>query len=193
MNKRILKVAVSVGVSAAITCFIYLVLLNTLGENPFGKRKYMAIGIYGVFFAGAMWWYRDKLNKLILGFREGLILGLLMNVLSTAFYVALVYSYLSYTDGGKVAIDRFKSESEVLLSEMKSHRDDLSEEDYQTTLQNIRNFNAPSLALQQINFYHGFGVFHAFLFVFIFKTHMRLPNSGPKFKDDDKMNKKSKK
>lgn len=175
MNKRILKVALAVGLAAAVTCLLYLVIINNLGENPFGKRKYMAIGIYGVFFAIAMFWYRDKHNNNELGFRQGLMLGLLMNVIATALFVAMTYSYLSSTEGGEQAIEKYKAESIVLLDAMKKNRDDLSDEDYQTTLTNIKGFNAPSLALQQVSFYHGFGVFLTFLFIFIFKT----PTSSP--------------
>lgn len=169
MNKRILKTAVAVGALAAIACFIYLVLLSTFDQNPFGKHKYMAIGIYGMFFALAMWWYRDKLNNYELRGRQALILGLLMNVISTAIYVSLIYSYLSYSSGGEKAIAKYKSESIELLGKMKEAREDLSPEEYQSTLTNIQNFNAPSLAIQQVSFYHGFGVFLTFVFMLIFK------------------------
>ena len=169
MNKRLLKTAASVGLLAAIVCFLYLVILNAFGNNPFGQHKYMTIGIYGIFFALAMWWYRDKLNNYELRGRQGIILGLLMNVISTALYVSFIYLFLAYTDAGADAIKKYKEESLVLLENMKKDREDMTEDDYQTTLNNIENFNAPSLAVQQVSFYHGFGVFLTFLFLLIFK------------------------
>lgn len=180
MNKRLLKTAVGVGALAAIACFIYLIVLHSIGQNPFGRHKYMAIGIYGVFFAVAMWWYRDKMNNYVLRGREGLILGLLMNVISTAIYVSLIYSFLSYTSAGTKVMTRYKAESMELLGKMKEANETLTSDEYQQTVENIQNFNPPSLAIQQVSFYHGFGVFLTFLFMFIFKHNPNPTATGSK-------------
>ena len=182
MNKRILKTAVAVGALAAIACFIYILVLSSVVDNPFGRYKYMTLGISGIFFALAMWYYRDKLNNYELRGRQALILGLLMNVISTALYISMMYSFLAYTSSGAKVVERYKTESFAKLEEMRAaYAEQLSEEEYQQTLDNIQNFNAPSLAVQQINFYHGSGVFLTFVFMLIFKHN---PYAGvPKEKD----------
>ncbi|MGB0521637.1 MAG: DUF4199 domain-containing protein [Flammeovirgaceae bacterium] len=182
MNKRILKTAVAVGALAAVICFIYLLVLAGFGENPFGKHKYMTIGFYGIFFAVAMWWYRDKLNNYVLRGRQALILGLLMNVISTIFYVGLIYFYLANTTSGAKVVEQYKAESLVKLDEMKRvYSKELSQEEYEQTKENINNFNPPSLAVQQVSFYHGSGVFLTFVFMLIFKHNPE--GARPKKKD----------
>lgn len=187
MNKRIFKTAVSIGALAAVVCFIYIIVLSSIVDNPFGRYKYMSLGIYGIFFAVAMWFYRDKLNNYELRGRQGIILGLVMNVISTAIYVSLLYSFLAYTTSGNKVVERFKTESLAKLTEMKTaYPDKLSDEEYQQTLDNIQHFNAPSLAVQQVNFYHGSGVFLTFVFLLIFKHN---PNAGAPQKEDKKKKK----
>jgi len=94
MKNPFLKAAVLFGVAAGVVCFLYLVILYAFGANPFGRYKYMYLGLYAAFFGGALWFFRFKLNNGMLTTGKALGIGLLLNVTASFVYGVLLYLWM---------------------------------------------------------------------------------------------------
>ena len=75
MFKNSLKISLIGGFLASTICLSYFILLDILSQNPFGKYKYLYIGIYGLSFVGTFKTFRDKYNNSILNPQEAILLG----------------------------------------------------------------------------------------------------------------------
>ena len=94
MKNPFVRTAVFFGLAAGLTCFIYLVILYAFGANPFGRYKYMYLGLYAIFFGGALWYFRFKLNNGQLTTGKALGIGLLLNVTASLMYGILLYLWM---------------------------------------------------------------------------------------------------
>jgi len=94
MRNPFVRTAVVFGLVAGFTCFLYLVILYAFGANPFGRYKYMYLGLYAAFFGGALWFFRFKLNNGKLTTGKALGIGLFLNVTASLFYGILIYIWM---------------------------------------------------------------------------------------------------
>jgi hypothetical protein len=88
------KVALLFGIAAGTACFFYLVLLYAFGANPFGRFKYIYLGLYAAFFGGALWYYRFRQNNGQLSTGRAIGLGLLLNISASTLYGLLLYFWM---------------------------------------------------------------------------------------------------
>ena len=122
-------------------------------------------GLYAIFFIGSMWHYRAKLNGGFLGAKDGVLIGLLLNAFATTIYIGGLYLLMKFTGFGEGAMEIHISQSLAKLDEAKkAFPEQMTEDLYQQTKDTIQNWDAFSLAADQIAFFMGAGFVNTVLF-----------------------------
>ncbi len=179
MNKTLLRTAAVCGLLAGMTCFAYLLGLHAGGLNPFGRYKYLYMAIYAVFFIAGMKYFRDR-NQGYMSGQQALAIGLVLNFVASLVYATNIYVFLSYTDAGKTALQRYVDESLRLMEEAREYiTENLSEANYNTTYENIQRMVPPEVALDQFIGMSMLGVFLTFVFLLLFKRSRPAPPAPP--------------
>jgi len=165
MNQKIRQVALKSALLAGVCCILYSVSLTLLGENPFGSFKYMIAGIYALFFIGAMWHYRFKLNGGVLRGKEGVLMGLLINAFATTLYCIGIYVFLKFTGLGESAMDLHVNMNLAILEKARIATPEyMTDTVYSQTKDAIHSWDSFFLASEQIAFFMGAGFFNTILF-----------------------------
>ncbi len=171
MRESLLKVALLAGVLAAAACAVYFFLLDSLSLNPFGKHKYIYIGIYALFFAGAFKIFRDKYNNRLLRVHQAIILGFLLNIIAASFLGLFTYLYLSFSGKEGNTYQAYVRDSLSLLERTKEDfTAHYSQQQYEQIVNEIRNLSMEDLSLDQAIGMFLIGFVLTFLFMLIFKN-----------------------
>ncbi|MEN7546769.1 DUF4199 family protein [Rapidithrix thailandica] len=171
MNAKLIRCAVVTSFIAASACAIYIISLHEIFQlNPFGRFKYLYIGLYALFFAGGMMYFRDKLNQGMMSGQQGLGFGFVLNATASLLYGGILLLYLQAFDADQSALNVYLEESLALLENSKEHLvETLSQQDYDTTRQNLLALTPKQLAFDQLTGIFLVGMFHTFLFMLFFK------------------------
>ncbi|MBT31551.1 MAG: hypothetical protein CMO01_18000 [Thalassobius sp.] len=94
MKNPFVKTALIGGLAAGVFCFLYLLLLYVIGSNPFGRYKYIYLGLYAIFFGGALWYFRFKQNGGRLSMGRAIGIGLILNSTATLLYGLLLFIWM---------------------------------------------------------------------------------------------------
>ncbi|MDW7690547.1 DUF4199 domain-containing protein [Flammeovirgaceae bacterium SG7u.111] len=169
MNKGIVQNATITGLLSALSVFIYLLLLHLLGQNPFGQYKFMYIGIYALIFALGLRHFRDKKNHNRLSATQGLGFGFIVTAVAAIACTLMVFGFLN--SFGQSAFDLYLKESiELLVASKDFIVEQLGEDAYLTTYDNLQKLTPSELALDHFTSMSLTGVFLTFLFMLIFKN-----------------------
>lgn len=170
-----LRVGLIAGVIAGVVCFAYLFMLHSLDLNPFGQYKSIYYGIYGAFFAPAMWYFRDKLNAYRLRAQQGIMIGFVLNAVASAVFGLTILLFLNTI--GQSALDLHIEQSLNLLQQSKEFVEaagedvpQLSPVEYEKTYKSIQNLSPKELALDQMIWMFAVGIFHTLLFMLMMKN-----------------------
>lgn len=177
MNKALFKTGIIGGIGAAIFCFLYIFLLYQLGLNPFGRYKYLYFGFYGIFFAGTMWYFRDKQNGYRLKGIEGILIGFTLNSVSSLIYSLLVFILLKFIDSSRSILSIYKKEAIAMIDNTKEMmKERLSEDEFneqfeafQQQYDALKDLSINDLVLDQGIGMLVTGVFLTFLFMLFLK------------------------
>ncbi|MEH0158075.1 DUF4199 domain-containing protein [Limibacter armeniacum] len=177
MNKQLFTTGIVAGILAAIACFLYILVLHGLDLNPFGRYKYMYLGLYGVFFAGGMWYYRDRQNNYKLRAQGGIVLGFTLNIVASVVYMALLYGLMQYVDSNHGIISIYKQEAITVINDVKQMmQESLTPEKFKEQFEAfeqqykaVQNITPSELALDQSMGMFMAGTFLTFLFMLIMK------------------------
>lgn len=137
MENPFVKTAVIGGLAAGSFCFLYLLILSTLGENPFGRYKYMYLGLYAIFFGVALWYYRFKQNGGRLSTGRAIGIGLLLNFTASVLYGLLLFVWMlipgmEVIDRHQKALEELEESNIAFIEEqMKTSRELKDEEAYE--------------------------------------------------------------
>ncbi|NME67639.1 DUF4199 family protein [Flammeovirga aprica] len=170
LRPDVFQVGAIAGVIAAITIFGYSFLLYSIGENAFGRYKFLLFPIYGFFFAGAMTYFRLKKNNGKMAGHHGLLIGLTLNIVCYALYTTLIYLLLSTKEIGKAMLERHRID---LIDLMVRGKDNIvegfGEEMYNQNLNDLKEGLEPfAVALDQYIILL-IGILLTFLFMLIIK------------------------
>ena len=139
--------------------------------NPFGRYKYVYIGIYALPFIMGMWYFRDKKNSYRLSAQQGIMLGFILTLTAALAYAPMVYLFLAHTDLGKQIIEVHLAQSLTLLASTKADiLQRMGEETYQITRREIMALSPADLAIDSAIGLVITGMFHTLLFMMIFKN-----------------------
>ncbi|MEM1134768.1 MAG: DUF4199 domain-containing protein [Bacteroidota bacterium] len=189
MRNPILKTAFFAGLAAGFACFLYLVFLYTVGANPFGRYKYIYLGLYAIFFATAFWYYRFKINSGHLSTGRAIGIGLLLNPIATSFYGFLLYGWMllpqsTVIERHQKALEELQiSNITFLETQMKAARELEDEEAFENLEEQKKDIEAAYKQMKETPLSAGVlavdqafgllitGFFLAFLVALIFKTN----------------------
>ena len=188
MDKNILKIALLFGIAAGVACFLYLIMLYAFGANPFGRYKYIYLGLYAAFFGGALWFYRYKQKKETLSTGRAIGIGLLLNSFACLLYGFLLYVWMLMPSYGviqrhqgdleelqrnNIAFIEKQMEASQKMEDLEAY-ENLAEQkkDIETTLESLKEkpLTAGVLAVDQTMGLLIAGVFLTFLTSLIFKS-----------------------
>lgn len=188
MKNPFIRTAILGGLAAGLTCFLYLVILYAFGANPFGRYKYMYLGLYAVFFGGALWFFRFKLNSGKLPTGKALGIGLMLNVTASLLYGILLYIWMlmpqfDVIDRHQKALEELQQNNIAYLEqqmEASQQMEDLQayenleeqKQDMEIAFKKMKEdpLTAGVLAVDQTIGLLLIGVFLAFLTALIFKS-----------------------
>ncbi len=194
-NKPWLRAALLTGLLAGLTCFLYVLVLWLLGVQPFGRFKYLYVGIYALFFVGGLWYYRMKLNRGELSSVRALAFGIALNLLATLVYGLLVFTLLAST-GNRVleqhtaALAKLQQDNigylQAQIAQALELKDLEAADNLQEQLDSMQgtyaefqktDITAGLLAMDQAMGLFMTGFFLTFLFMLLFRS--RSENSTP--------------
>lgn len=170
LRPDLFKVGAIAGVLAALVCAGYVLLLHTLDLNSFGRWKNINFPLYGLFFAGAMTYFRLKLNNGQMKGPQGILIGITLNTVATLLYGLFLYIILSTKSVGQAIIERHKADLKILLIEGKDVIiDSLGEEGYLKNVKGVEELSPWVLSIDQAIGMLFLGIFLTFLFMLIIK------------------------
>ncbi|MBB3701417.1 DUF4199 family protein [Flammeovirga yaeyamensis] len=170
IRPELFRVGAIFGVIASLLCISYTLLLYGLDLNAFGKWKYIYFPIYGLTFAGAMSYFRIKLNNGRMQGPQGVIIGMTLNLIASTIYGILLQVILSTEKMGREIIERHATELKMMMVEGKTQIiETLGETEYNAQIEKLGQLSADTLAVDQAIGMLMFGVFATFLFMLITK------------------------
>ncbi|MBB6462920.1 DUF4199 family protein [Flammeovirga kamogawensis] len=170
LRPDLFKVGAIAGVMAAFVCAAYILLLHQIGENSFGRWKNVYFPLYGFFFAGAMSYFRLKLNNGRMQAPQGILIGITLNTVGSATYGFLLYIILSTKELGKAIITRHAADLKILMLEGKEiFIEQLGETEFNKQVAELDNLTPSILAIDQAIGMLFLGIFLTFLFMLIIK------------------------
>jgi len=177
MNKSIFQVSVIAGVGAALACFLYILFLQSIGQNPFGQYKFLYFGIYGIFFVLPMQHYRNRYNGYTLRGHEGIVFGFVLNTVSSLLYGASLALFMSRTETGAQALEMYKAAATDLLVRGKEYLTEsgTTDEQQKELAAAIQALSAHEFAYDQAIGMFMVGTLLTFLFMLMLKTSNKEP------------------
>lgn len=170
MKNPLFRTAALAGLLAALACVLFLLGLYLFGQNPFGRFGYMYIGLYGLFFAAGMHWFRFRQNGGFLRAQQAILFGLVLNTVSSLLFAALLHTWLQWIDAEGAVMSLYKQD---LLSWLQGGRELLEQswgkEQYAQQLQGVQQLQVQTLIYDQAIRMPFFGVFLTLLFTLIYK------------------------
>ncbi|MCS6833037.1 MAG: DUF4199 domain-containing protein [Flammeovirgaceae bacterium] len=142
-----IKVSFTTALFASFSILLYFLILDWLSLNPFGKYQYLYFGLYGIFFVAALKYFRDRLQKGTLRYRQGIALCLTMNFLTAMLLGMWLYAYMTWLDAHPLALETHKKELyEHLKNNEQFFIENFGKESYQTQLTSIPTITASLIA-----------------------------------------------
>ncbi|MBD0399875.1 hypothetical protein [Flammeovirga sp. EKP202] len=170
LRPDLFKVGAIAGAIAAFILIGYAMVLHGLNLNSFGRWKNINFPLYGLFFAGAMTYFRLKLNDGKMKGPQGILIGVTLNSVATTLYGFLLYVLLSTKGIGQAIIERHKADLKIILIEGKSVIiESLGEAGYEENVKGVEELSAGVLAVDQAIGLLFLGFFLTFLFMLIIK------------------------
>lgn len=170
LRPDLFKVGAIAGLLAAFVCVGYALLLHALDLNSFGRFKNINFPLYGLFFAGAMAYFRLKKNNGQMKGPQGILIGITLNTVASLLYAGFLYIILSTKGIGQAIIERHKADLKIILIEGKSViMESLGEAGYEENVKGVEELSAGVLAVDQAIGMLFLGIFLTFLFMLIIK------------------------
>ncbi len=146
-------------------------ILDQLGENPFGRYRYLYLPLYAISFIFTFKVFRDKYNQHKLRPQQGLLIGLLLTLVTSGIHSLMLGAYLQGSNQGesivlkhkKASIDRLEKAAEQL-------QESIGKEEIEKVFSSLQKLSAQDIALDQGLSMLIWGIVLTFLFMLIFKN-----------------------
>ena len=148
--KPYIYVAAIWAIYVSTSILAYIIVLDFLDLNAFGRYKYMYMGIAAFVYILAYRAFRQK-KKQKLRTQQGIVFGVFLNTFSSIIYIFILYIYMTLSFVRESNIyDKYVHELYLLLERDKeAYIKELGQEAYQNMLSSLEGINLLDIAFDQ--------------------------------------------
>lgn len=143
------KVALKYGLVGGALTIISVLVLSTFEDNPIMKARFLDFLIIPIFIFFSLKEFRDYVNRRILHFWQGFVLGLVCYLMISLISASFIFTYTKYLNQS-VFRSYVEQRVDYLEENEEGLKEEMGEQVYKDTLSSVRNISPLDIALDDL-------------------------------------------